>query len=269
MSSKYLGDFNLGATICFLFNTIDPTGVPITLAGSPAVSVYKGSNTTEVTTGVTLTVDYDGRTGLHMLMIDTSSDGTFYATGNDFKCVLTAGTVYGVSQAGRELVSFSIGNRSALRPATAGRTIAVDASGLADANVVKVGPSGAGVAQTARDLGRIIKSIPGPVTLAFLSLGTNSLSFGSLTIDYCKDTFGQDVSLAGASLIGLGSGDYWVSVPAATPGCIIRAKITADTSKFDTGIFGSNVDKLVGDASSQIQSSQATAERMLRNMEVR
>ena len=42
---------------------------------------------------------------------------------------------------------------SRLAPATAGRTLVVDAAGLADANAVKVGPTGAGTAQTARDLG--------------------------------------------------------------------------------------------------------------------
>lgn len=41
----------------------------------------------------------------------------------------------------------------ALKPNTAGRTLVVDAAGLADANTVKVGPSGSGTAQTARDLG--------------------------------------------------------------------------------------------------------------------
>jgi hypothetical protein len=40
-----------------------------------------------------------------------------------------------------------------LQPATAGRTLVVDANGLADANTVKVGPSGSGSTQTARDLG--------------------------------------------------------------------------------------------------------------------
>jgi len=40
-----------------------------------------------------------------------------------------------------------------LTPATAGRTLVVDAAGLADANAVKVGPTGAGTAQTARDIG--------------------------------------------------------------------------------------------------------------------
>jgi hypothetical protein len=40
-----------------------------------------------------------------------------------------------------------------LQPATAGRQLVVDAAGLADANAVKVGPTGAGVAQSARNLG--------------------------------------------------------------------------------------------------------------------
>lgn len=40
-----------------------------------------------------------------------------------------------------------------LAPATAGRDLVVDAAGLADANTVKVGPTGSGTAQTARDVG--------------------------------------------------------------------------------------------------------------------
>lgn len=38
-------------------------------------------------------------------------------------------------------------------PATTGRSIVVDAAGLVDANAVKLGPTGAGTAQTARDVG--------------------------------------------------------------------------------------------------------------------
>jgi hypothetical protein len=40
-----------------------------------------------------------------------------------------------------------------LAPATLGRTLTVGSDGLADANMVKAGPSGSGTAQTARDLG--------------------------------------------------------------------------------------------------------------------
>ena len=38
-------------------------------------------------------------------------------------------------------------------PATSGRSMVVDASGLVDANMVKMGPTGSGTAQTARDVG--------------------------------------------------------------------------------------------------------------------
>jgi len=38
-------------------------------------------------------------------------------------------------------------------PATSGRSMVVDAAGLVDANVVKLGPTGSGTAQTARDVG--------------------------------------------------------------------------------------------------------------------
>lgn len=147
-----LGDFTPGKTIVFDFNTHKADGTPITLAGTPAISVYKNS-TTESTAGVTLTVDYDSRTGMHHVVIDTSADGTFYAAGNDFRAVITAGTVDSISVVGTVVGAFSLSNRSALRPATADRTLVVDAAGLADANTVKIGPSGSGTAQTAVDAG--------------------------------------------------------------------------------------------------------------------
>lgn len=147
-----LGDFTPGKTIVFDFNTHKADGTPITLAGTPAISVYKNS-TTESTAGVTLTVDYDSRTGMHHVVIDTSADGTFYAAGNDFRAVITTGTVDSISVVGTVVGAFSLSNRSALRPATADRTLVVDAAGLADATTVKLGPSGSATAQTARDAG--------------------------------------------------------------------------------------------------------------------
>lgn len=62
-----------------------------------------------------------------------------------------------------------------LAPATAGRTLVVDAAGLADANMVKVGPTGAGTAQTARDIGASVLLSSGTGT------GQISLSSGLVT----------------------------------------------------------------------------------------
>jgi hypothetical protein len=122
---NYAGDFTTGSTVRVRFNTHKADGTPITLAGTPAISVYKGS-TTESTAGVSLTVDYDSRTGLHDVVIDTSASGAFYAAGNDFDIVITAGTVDGISVVGTVVGSFSIQNRlAAIRAAV----------GLASANL--------------------------------------------------------------------------------------------------------------------------------------
>lgn len=56
-------------------------------------------------------------------------------------------------------------------PATSGRSMVVDASGLVDANAVKIGPTGAGTAQTARDLGASVLLSSGS--------GTGQLDFTS------------------------------------------------------------------------------------------
>lgn len=135
---NYAGDFAPAATVRLRFNTHKLDGSPVTLAGTPAVAVYKGS-TTESTAGVTLTVDYDGRTGFHDVVIDTSADGTFYAAGNDFTVILTAGTADGVSVAGGIVGSFSLANRSPLRPTVAGRTLDVSATGEAGLDWANVG----------------------------------------------------------------------------------------------------------------------------------
>lgn len=138
--SDYFGDFTPGKTIYVPFNTSDKTtpGAPITLAGTPVVSVYKRGSAIETTTGVTLAVDYDGRTGYHVVAIDTSLDGVFYAAANDFDVVITAGTVDGVSVVGRRVCTFSLSNRSALRPMIADRTLDVSATNRASANVEQV-----------------------------------------------------------------------------------------------------------------------------------
>jgi len=108
--SKYLGDFTAGDVIDFKFTTYRPsTGAPFTLAGSPVVSVYKDNSVTESIAGVTLSVDFDSRTGLHNVNITTATDGTFYANGGEFECVITTGTVDSVSVVGSCVGRFTLG----------------------------------------------------------------------------------------------------------------------------------------------------------------
>ena len=188
--AAYYGDISYGTVLDIKFNTHDATGAPLTLAGSPLVKCYKGNSaTTEITTGVVLTVDLDGMIGLHNVRVSTASDPTFYAAGSDFQLVLTAGTVSGLSIAGTVLGSFSIDSRSALRPATPGRTLVVDSAGLADATAVKLGPTGAGTAQTARDLGLSIPAAaPGAAGGLFIA-GTNAAT--SITTGLTSNIIGN------------------------------------------------------------------------------
>lgn len=133
-----LGDFPVAAILDKKFTTrAFATGVPTTLAGSPAISVYKDNSLTQVTTGVTLTVDLDGVTGLHNVRVDTSD--AFYIAGSCFALVITAGTVGGVSVVGEVIGEFTIEKTSVLRPTVAGRTLDVSAGGEAGLDWANIG----------------------------------------------------------------------------------------------------------------------------------
>jgi hypothetical protein len=135
----YRGDFWLNATILFKFTTRKfSTGAPFTLAGTPALAAYPDGSTTELTAGITLTVDFDGRTGLnHVAVAATTGNG--YITGTNYDLVITAGTVDGVSVVGEVIGSFSIEARSALRPTAANRTLDVSTGGEAGVDWGNVG----------------------------------------------------------------------------------------------------------------------------------
>lgn len=172
--SSYIGDITAGKTIRTFFNTRDTDGVPITLGGSGAVSVYKDGGTTESTTGVTLSIDFDGHTGLHMLAVDTAADGTFYSAGSDFECVITTGTVDTISVVGLTVGKFSIANRSALRPTTADRTLDVSAGGEAGVDWANVGSptTTVGLSGTTVSTSQAVASVAGAVGSVTGSVGS-------------------------------------------------------------------------------------------------
>lgn len=137
---KHLGDFDASTVIYGKFTTYRPsTGAAYTLGGTPALSVYKDNSTTQSTTGVTLTADFDAVTGLNHFAIDTSADGTFYSAGSFFSIVITTGTVDSVSVVGTVVAEFTIRKNSALKPTTAGRTLDVSAGGEAGLDWANVG----------------------------------------------------------------------------------------------------------------------------------
>lgn len=138
--SKHLGDFDTSAIVYGKFTSFRPsTGAAFTLGGTPALSVYKDNSTTQSSTGVTLTADFDAVTGLNHFAIDTSADGTFYSAGSFFDIVITTGTVDSVSVVGTVVASFTIRKNSALKPTTAGRTLDVSTGGEAGVDWANVG----------------------------------------------------------------------------------------------------------------------------------
>ena len=88
-------------------------------------------------------------------------------TGSTKTVTLAAGGTF-TAAAGDNI---SIMDMAPLQPATLGRTLVVDSSGLADANMVKMGPTGSGTAQTARDIGASV--------LLSSGTGTGQLDFTS------------------------------------------------------------------------------------------
>ena len=127
--SQYLGDFVEDATVHFQWDTFDSSGASITRATNGTISVYKDNGVTQSTAGITDTEDFDTLTGIHACTIDTSADA-FYTTGSNYSVVLSAATIDGQT-VNAVLAHFSIENRSALRPTTAGRTLDVAATGEA------------------------------------------------------------------------------------------------------------------------------------------
>ena len=132
--TQCLGDYTEDfSALNFAFLTLNlTTRDPTQLANTPAISVYKASNPTQSTAGITLNVDYDSLTGLNHVLIDLSSDA-FYAVGNDYFVVITAGEVNSVSVIGTVVATFSIENRS--QQSTMDSILAGTVTGAAGAHI--------------------------------------------------------------------------------------------------------------------------------------
>ena len=102
-----MSDYVLGDTIYIMFTTRNSSGAPTSLASPYSVAVYEDNSTTEITAGVTLTTDFDSRTGLNHVAI-VASGGNGYAAGGFYHLVITGGTVGGTSVVGEVVGSFSI-----------------------------------------------------------------------------------------------------------------------------------------------------------------
>lgn len=101
-------DYTIGDTIYIKFTTrAFDTGVPTVLSGTPVLSVYEDASTTQITAGVSLTVDLDSVVGLNLATI-VATTGNGFESSKQYAIVVTAGTVGGVSVVGEVIDNFTI-----------------------------------------------------------------------------------------------------------------------------------------------------------------
>ncbi len=223
---KHLGDFDASTVVYGKFTTFRPsTGATFTLGGTPALSVYKDNSTTQSTTGVTLTVDFDSVTGLHHFAIDTSADGTFYSAGSFFSIVITTGTVDSVSVVGTVVAEFTIRKNSALKPTTAARTLDVSATGEAGIDWANIGSptTAVNLSATNIDVGQVVASVSGAV-------GSVTGAVGSVTGNVGGNVVGSVASVSGAvgSVTGNVGGNVTGSVGSVATGGISASSFAAN-----------------------------------------
>lgn len=178
----FLGDFAVDQTFDLKFCTVSATGAPTQLAGTPVVSAYVDNSTTQVTAGITLSVDFDGVTGLNNVrVVATTANG--YPSGSNFQLVITTGTVGGISVVGYVVGQFSINARSALRPTTPARTLDVSAGGEAGLDWANIGsPTTAqNLSGTNIDVDQVVASVSGAVGSVTGAVGSVTGAVGSVT----------------------------------------------------------------------------------------
>lgn len=216
---SYHGDIRLEDTIDIKFvTTAAATGAPTTLAGTPVISAYPGNSTTQLTGGITLTVDFDGVTGLHNIRVVATS-GNGYATATNYALVITTGTVGGTSAVGYVVGTFSIENRSAVMPTTAARTLDVSAGGEAGVDWANVGSptTAVNLSATNIDVDQVVASVSGAVGsvtgavgsvtgLTASDVGTIKTQTDKLTFTVANQLDANIQSINDTTIIGNGSG---------------------------------------------------------------
>jgi endonuclease V-like protein UPF0215 family len=233
--SNYLGDYATSTTIYNKFTTYRPsTGAPFTLAGSPALSVYKDNSTTQSTAGVTLTADFDSITGLNHWAVDTSADGTFYSTGSSFDVVITTGTVDSISAVGSVVGSFTLNKVSALRPTTAGRRLDVNVAGEAGIDWANIGGQ-----TTIQNLSATTFSTSQAVASVTGAVGSVTGSVGSVTATVSADVVSVSGDSAAADNI-----ERWFdgTVGFGTSGSVITGSLSGSVGSIGTdGITAASI----------------------------
>ena len=241
---SWIGDFAAESTFDTKFCTVTTTGAPTQLAGTPVISAYEDNGTTQITAGITLTVDFDGVTGLNNVrVVATAANG--YDAGSNYQLVITTGTVGGTSVVGYVVAEFSLEARSALRPTTAGRTLDVSAGGEAGldwANVgsptTTVGLSGTTV-KTATDVETKVDTVDTNVDAILVDTGTTlQAELDAIEAAVITNAAGVDIA---ADIIAL---------KAETAAILVDTGTTLDAA---LAVVDGNVDAILVDTGTTLQ----------------
>lgn len=212
-------DFSVGSTVDFKFTSrAFATGAPTTLAGSPAVVAYEDNSTTEITAGITLSVDFDSVTGLNNVRV-VATGGNGFEAGKSYALVISSGTVDSVSVVGEVILNFTL-ERSAAVDDIGGLSIPT-AAAVADA-VCDEALSGH---TTAGTLAKAIADIETDATAILEDTGT-TLDGKLDTIDGIVDDILTDTGTTLPALIGSPVADLATDIAAV--------QTTADAIETDT-----------------------------------
>lgn len=106
-----LGDFPVGSTIRFMWDTFDQTGANILPSTAGTINYYKDGSTTKRSSlsGITDTRTFNSLTGIHISTIDTTdnTDAGFWAAGSVYFAILE-GAVIDTKTVNKVLARFSI-----------------------------------------------------------------------------------------------------------------------------------------------------------------
>ena len=130
-------------------------------------------------------------------------------------------------------------------PATSGRSMVVDASGLVDANAVKVGPTGSGTAQTARDIGASV--------LLSAGTGTGQLDFTSGVVKAnATQILGGTIPAVTTTGVPKVDVQNWTGTAVTTPDTAGSPKVTVTAGSgagqldFTSGVVKANATQWLG-----------------------
>lgn len=212
---SYIGDFRLGDTFDTKFTTTAAsTGAPTTLAGTPVISAYVGNSTTQITAGITLTVDFDTVTGLHNVRVVATS-GNGYATASNYQLVITTGTVGGTSAVGYVIAEFSIEARSAIMPTTAARTLDVSATGEAGVDWANVGGATTNVSLTNTTVATVTTATTATNVTTVNGFANNVITAASIAASALNGKGDWNVGKTGYALSATGIQAVWDALTSA------------------------------------------------------